>query len=79
MNHRLWYTSPASEWKNGLPIGTGRLAGMVLGGIDVERIALNHEWLCVGQNKNRKNEDRSHIYPRLESFCQRGDMKKVHI
>ncbi|HHU74479.1 MAG TPA: glycoside hydrolase family 95 protein [Clostridiales bacterium] len=72
MNHRLWYTSPASEWKNGLPIGTGRLAGMVLGGIDVERIALNHEWLCVGQNKNRKNEDRSHYLPKVRKFLLEG-------
>lgn len=63
MNHRLWYTSPATEWNNGLPIGTGRLAGMVLGGIEEERIALNHEWLCVGQNKDRQNEDRSAYLP----------------
>ncbi|NLZ81278.1 MAG: hypothetical protein GX913_05690 [Clostridiales bacterium] len=57
MNHKLWYRKPANEWLDGLPIGTGRLAGMVLGGIEEERIALNHEWLTVGQNRNRKNED----------------------
>lgn len=63
MNHRLWYTSPGTDWNNGLPIGTGRLAGMVLGGIEEERIALNHEWLCVGKNKDRKNEDKSSFLP----------------
>ena len=68
MNQKLWYKSPASEWKNGLPVGTGRLAGMVLGGIKEERIALNHEWLCVGQNKVRKNEDRSSYLSRVREL-----------
>lgn len=68
MNHKMWYTSPATEWKNGLPIGTGRLAGMVLGGIEEERIALNHEWLNVGQNRDRRNEDRSEYLPRVREL-----------
>jgi len=68
LNNRLWYTAPATEWKNGLPIGTGRLAGMVLGGIEEERIALNHEWLCTGQNRNRKNEDRSKYLPKVRKL-----------
>ena len=31
MHDRLWYTGPARDWLEGLPIGTGRLAAMVLG------------------------------------------------
>ena len=62
MNHKMWYTSPATDWNNGLPIGTGRLAGMVLGGIEEERIALNHEWLNVGQNRDRRNEAVSYTH-----------------
>lgn len=69
LNHKLWYESPATDWRNGLPIGTGRLAGMVLGGIE-ERIALNHEWLNVGQNKERRNEDRSHFLPKVRSLLE---------
>ncbi|TAH72903.1 MAG: glycoside hydrolase family 95 protein [Anaerolineaceae bacterium] len=68
MNHKMWYTSPATDWRNGLPIGTGRLAGMVLGGIEEERIALNHEWLNVGQNKDRKNEDRSEYLSKVREL-----------
>ncbi|MFA6108439.1 MAG: glycoside hydrolase N-terminal domain-containing protein, partial [Candidatus Latescibacterota bacterium] len=52
---RLWYTSPASEYMAGLPIGTGRLAAMVIGGLP-ERVALNHEWLWRGINRNREPE-----------------------
>ena len=31
-NMRMWYTSPASEWVDALPIGNGRLGAMVFGG-----------------------------------------------
>ena len=31
MAKKLWYTEPANEYMCGLPIGTGRLAAMVLG------------------------------------------------
>ena len=70
MNNRLWYTKPATEWKEGLPIGTGRLAGMILGGIEEERIALNHEWLWVGCNRDRRNEDRSEYLPKVQEMLK---------
>ena len=56
MNSKLWYNKPAKGWKEGLPIGTGRLAAMVLGYIEEERIALNHEWLWRGKTKYRDIE-----------------------
>ncbi|MGI6706669.1 MAG: glycosyl hydrolase family 95 catalytic domain-containing protein [Clostridia bacterium] len=59
MNNRLWYTKPASEWKEGLPVGSGRLAAMVIGTPEEERIALNHEWLWRGKTRFRDTEDRS--------------------
>jgi len=79
LNQRLWYKSPATEWKNGLPIGTGRLAGMVLGGIEEERIALNHEWLCVGQNKERTNEDRSAYLPQVRKLLEEENYEQATI
>lgn len=44
-NSTLWYTEPAAEWLEGLPIGNGRLGAMVLGAPERDRIALNHTWL----------------------------------
>lgn len=70
VNNKLWYVKPASEWMDGLPIGTGRLAGMVLGGVKEERIALNHEWLWLGRNKNRSNEDRSEFLPKVRKLLE---------
>ncbi len=45
---RLWYTSPAAEWNEALPIGNGRLGGMVFGRTDLERVQLNEDSLWYG-------------------------------
>jgi len=37
----LWYGRPAERWLEALPIGNGRLGGMIYGGIQTERIALS--------------------------------------
>ncbi len=52
-NDKLWYAKPAAQYMDGLPVGTGRLAAMVLGGIKRERLALNHEWLWRGNHRKR--------------------------
>lgn len=38
---RIWYRNAAREYIDGLPIGTGRLAAMILGDPREERMALN--------------------------------------
>ncbi len=45
----LWYKAPARSWeKEALPIGNGRLGGMVFGGITRERIQFNEDSLWIG-------------------------------
>jgi hypothetical protein len=45
----LWYTQAASEWETqALPIGNGRIGGMVFGGVECERIQLNEKTLWSG-------------------------------
>ena len=52
----LWYQQPAREWMHALPIGNGRLAGMVYGGIYKERVALNEISLWSGQPDETDND-----------------------
>jgi alpha-L-fucosidase 2 len=47
-SNRLWYRNPATAWTEALPIGNGRLAAMVFGEPDEERIQLNEETLWSG-------------------------------
>src|SRR3954471_16231009 len=45
----LWYDEPAgTEWLRALPIGNGRLAAMVFGNIDTERLQLNEDTVWAG-------------------------------
>ena len=46
---KLWYDSPASKWVEALPIGNGRLGGMVFGSPTNERVALNEDTLYSGE------------------------------
>ncbi|MFH1006884.1 MAG: glycoside hydrolase family 95 protein [Candidatus Latescibacterota bacterium] len=73
---KLWYKQPASEYMSGLPIGTGRLAAMVLGTLDPERVALNHEWLWRGTNRNRDTESRAHLLPEVRELLLSGQYEK---
>ena len=49
----LWYERPAEEWVQALPVGNGRLGGMVFGRVEVERIQLNEDSLWAGSPQQR--------------------------
>jgi alpha-L-fucosidase 2 len=44
----LWLSRPANRWMEALPIGNGRIGGMVFGGVSTERIALTESTLWSG-------------------------------
>ena len=46
--NRLWYTAPAKEWNEALPLGNGKLGMMVFGGIAEEQVQLNEETFWTG-------------------------------
>ena len=59
--YKLWYTQPANQFEEALPLGNGRLGIMVYGGVKTERFSLNEETLWAGgpvnpdMNPNAKN------------------------
>ncbi|MBN2202376.1 glycoside hydrolase family 95 protein [bacterium] len=55
--NRLWYRAPAAGWNEALPIGNGRLAAMVFGGTEEERIQLNEETLWSGGPRRADNPE----------------------
>ena len=48
----LWYDKPAANWNEALPIGNGRLAGMIFGGTTTDQIQLNEETIWAGEPGN---------------------------
>jgi alpha-L-fucosidase 2 len=53
----LWYRQPAANWNEALPIGNGRLGGMVFGGVTQEHIQLNEDTIWAGSKRDRSNPD----------------------
>ncbi|ACV12861.1 alpha/beta hydrolase domain-containing protein [Halorhabdus utahensis DSM 12940] len=57
-----WYDEPASAWLEALPIGNGRLGGMIFGRPGCERVQFNADTLWAGGHEDRTNPDaREHV------------------
>lgn len=54
-NTILWYENPAKDFNEALPIGNGRIGGMVYGGTTNELIHLNEDSVWSGGKRNRNN------------------------
>jgi alpha-L-fucosidase 2 len=54
---KLWYNKPADLWEEALPVGNGRLGGMVFGGVCKELIQLNEDTLWTGVPNDSYNDD----------------------
>ena len=52
----LWYSQPADNWNEALPLGNGRMGAMVFGGIGSEHLEHNEKTLYSGEpSQNYKN------------------------
>ena len=50
---KLWYDKPANSWEmEALPIGNGRIGGMLFGGTATERVQFNEISLWTGNEKD---------------------------
>ena len=76
MNNKFWFEKPAEGWRDGFPIGTGRLAAMILGNPDTERILINHEWLWRGNYQTRDTEPRFKDLNRVRELLTAGEYEK---
>lgn len=69
----LWYREPALKWEeNALPVGNGRLAAMVFGGINHERIQFNEETLWDGVPTDYTNPEALEALPEVQSLLFEG-------
>jgi len=64
----LWYTQPAEEWVQALPVGNGRLGAMVFGGFPKERIQLNEETLWDGYPRDTTNPKALEALPKVRKL-----------
>ena len=68
----LWYDKPARRWSEALPVGNGRLGGMVFGGVKQERIQLNEDSVWGGRAIDRHNPDAYNNLSQIRKLLRLG-------
>src|SRR5690554_7560974 len=77
LNDRLWYKRPAKDWNEALPIGNGRLGGMVFGSVIRERIQLNEDSVWYGGPRDRHNRDALKYLPQIRNLLSERKLKEA--
>ena len=73
----LLYSRPAERWVEALPIGNGRLGGMIFGGIAKERIQFNEDTVWQGKPHSYANKDAHHWLTRVRQLLFAGKQKEA--
>ncbi|MBK8799669.1 MAG: glycoside hydrolase N-terminal domain-containing protein [Anaerolineales bacterium] len=68
----IWYTQPAAQWCDALPVGNGRLGAMVYGGACAERVYLSDATFLVRRAVSAKQQCRWPGYRRRSAPAVAG-------
>lgn len=74
---KLWYKQPAVSWNEALPIGNGRLAAMIDGGIHKEIITLNEETLWSESPQDCNNPLAKEYLPKVREAIFNEEYEKA--
>lgn len=72
------YDKPAQNWNEALPVGNGRLGGMLFGTVERERIQFNEDSVWYGGPRNRNNPDALKHLPILRRLLFDGKLREAH-
>ncbi|MFM8449172.1 MAG: glycosyl hydrolase family 95 catalytic domain-containing protein [Haliscomenobacter sp.] len=72
LSPQLWYRQPAIEWEEALPIGNGRLGGMVYGNPHLDELQLNEETIWAGEPGNNINPETGKAIPEIRRLLDAG-------
>ena len=74
----IWYDKPAKVFEEAIPIGNGRMGGMVYGGIQQDRISLNEATLWGGYPVDpNMNPQAKEYLPLVRKALQEENYKKA--
>ncbi len=77
MNTKLWYTAPATDWNEALPIGNGRLGAMIFGGVGEEHLQVNEDSVWYGGPMDRNNPDALKNLPKIREYIINGQIPEA--
>ena len=75
----LWYSHPAAAWDAALPVGNGRLGGLVWGRTDEEQIILNEDTLWSGGPYSTVVKGGAAHLPELRKAVFDGEYKRAYV
>lgn len=70
---RLFYTAPATNWNEALPVGNSRLGAMVFGDPVTEHLQLNEETLWDGYRRDCHNPRAAEALPEVRRLLFAGE------
>lgn len=72
----MWYTKPASEWFEALPIGNGRLGAMIFGGIGCDQITLDEKTVWAGKAYDHNLQSHQYL-DEIRKYFFSGQVEKA--
>ncbi len=73
----LWYGQPARVWVEALPVGNGRLGGMIFGGVARERIQFNEQTVWTGEPHNYAHAGAYRSLDQIRRLLAEGRQKEA--
>lgn len=67
-NLYLYFDKPAQNWHEAIPIGNGRLGGMVYGDVNEEKIQTNDDTFWSGEPRNVQNPSAAQYLPKIREL-----------
>ena len=77
MNNTIFFNSPADNWNEALPVGNGRLGGMIYGKPYTELVALNDDSVWHGGPRDRNNPSALANLPDIRRLIHEGKIKEA--
>ena len=68
----FWYDAPAADWKSAIPIGNGRIGGMIFGGVRSDQVLLNENSIWVGPPLPQDNPRGPELIERMRTLIFAG-------
>ena len=74
---KLWYSQPARNWSEALPIGNSRLGAMVYGGTEREELQLNEETFWAGGPYSNNSPNAKYVLPVVRNLIFDGKNREA--
>lgn len=75
--NKIIFNKPAEDWNEALPVGNGKLGGMIFGSPYTERIQLNEDSIWFGGKRDRLNPSAKEKLPEIRKLIFEGRISEA--